>query len=224
MKTIYTWLAVGLTWVAAASLMAQDAPAKQKRATADSQAVANATQLDKIVGLREQLRRVTAALAVVEKSDSPDSRRIANLTRRKEMLQAQLIELGVGPDEVGQAEQAAVQGGAGVCPFGFAPQGPGPRAGWGGGGWGNCPWNGAGGNSGQLGAGPGYGQGPPPWAGGGGRRRSRTGSWHGTWWSRRRRRVQAGAGDGAPVAAWVEVAWVEADGARVYKQVSLQGL
>jgi hypothetical protein len=37
-------------------------------------------------------------------------------------------------------------------------------------------------------------------------------------------RVQAGAEDGAPVAARVEVAWVEADGARVSRQISLQGL
>ncbi len=175
MRTLCMGIAVALTWMAVTSLRAEESPAPQERARVENKIESNATPKDKVAGLQEQLRRVTAALAVVEKSDNPDSRRVANLTRRKEQLQAQLQELGVEQDQVGQAGQGASQEDGSACPFGLAPLGPGPRAGRGAGGQGgrgqgNCPWNEVAGNdrpSGPKGPGLGAGQGPPPWAGGG---------------------------------------------------------
>ena len=166
MKSLLTrfavaWACATLAWVIAASLPAQEQPETKK------QAEAKAAEAEQVAGLQEQLRRVTAALNVLEKSDQPDTRRIANLTRRKDQLQTQLKELGVEPESVGQTEQAGVPGEGRVCPFGFTPLGPGPRAGRGGGGQGVCPWNAADGGDGSVAPGAGAGQGPPPWAGGG---------------------------------------------------------
>lgn len=166
MKTTCTVIAVALTGMATALWAADESPAQKKR-TNENQAEAKATTVDKMAGLQDQLQRVSAALAVAEKSDTPNARRIANLTRRQAQLQAQLKEAGAEPEQSEQIEQADVQGGGGVCPFGCTPLGPGPRAGRGGCGQGTCPGNGAGGGGGPWGPGAGMGQGPPPWAGSG---------------------------------------------------------
>lgn len=160
-RIAFAWACATLTWVIAAPLPAQTQPKAEK------QAAAMTAEVDHVTNLQDQLQRVTAALNVLEQSDQPDARRIANLTRRKDQLQAQLKELGVEQESVGQTEQAGVSEEGRVCPFGCTPLGPGPRAGRGGGGQGTCPWNAAGGVGGPLGPGAVAGQGPPPWAGGG---------------------------------------------------------